>query len=114
MTWSWPPHGALNRVVEWALLATSCFFWYQLFADTIAGVEHRGPIGWAVLCALGLGLGYGAASDAVRKLHLVYVATPAWVKRIRFPPSVALADTPPFKLSPPTFSAHWPYSMTSS
>ncbi len=77
-------YGALNRVVEWALLATSCFFWYQLFADTFTGVEHRGPIGWAGLCALGLVLGYGAASDAVSKLQRVYAETRAWVQRIRF------------------------------
>ena len=77
-------YGALNRIVEWALLAISCFFWYQLFAETITGVVHRGPIGWAVLCALGLALAHRAAIDGVQKVQRVYVATQAWAQRIRF------------------------------
>ena len=50
-------YSTLNGLVSAALLATSAFFWYQLFGDVIGDLLRLGPLGVVLLGVAGIVLG---------------------------------------------------------
>ena len=61
-------YAAANSLVALALLATSGFFWYQLFGDLATTLLRHGPAGWAALAGGAIVLGRPAVAAAAARL----------------------------------------------
>jgi hypothetical protein len=61
-------YATANGLVAAALLATSAFFWYQLFGDLAATLIRHGPVGWAALAIAAIVLGRPAATATAARL----------------------------------------------
>jgi hypothetical protein len=59
-------YATANGLVAAALLATSAFFWYQLFGDLAATLIRHGPVGWAALAIAAIVLGRPAVTATAR------------------------------------------------
>jgi hypothetical protein len=82
--WALAGYSTLNSIVAAGLLATSMFFWYQLFAQIISGLAHHGPLGWVALTATIGVLARPVAATTASKSAAVIDATSQVVERVRF------------------------------
>jgi hypothetical protein len=77
-------YSTLNGLVSAALLATSAFFWYQLFGNVITELIHFGPIGLTVLVVATIVLGRPIVLAAGRRVLAAMSAAAQLVQKLRF------------------------------
>jgi hypothetical protein len=77
-------YSTLNGLVSAALLATSAFFWYQLFGNIITELIHFGPMGLTVLVVAAIVLGRPIVLAADRRVVAAVSTAAQLVQKFRF------------------------------
>ena len=82
--WALAGYSSLNTFVAGLLIATSVFFWYQLFGNLMEGLFHRGLVGWLILLAAATVLGRPVINAILPRMLSAVESTRILVNQVNF------------------------------